>query len=155
ILLLLSGGSAFDILSYTTLPENASHMTLGVLDERFTKDPKENNFTTLKETGFFKNALQKGARTIDTSMRFERVEALAEAMNSAWSLWIEKNSGGTILATLGMGADGHTAGIMPYAEDPGMFDILFEDKQKFVIGYDAHGKHELTLPPKRKSGDGK
>lgn len=145
ILILLSGGSAFDVLTHVTVPENASHITLGILDERFTKNPKENNCASLKETTFYKNAALNGARTIDTSMQFERVETLAETMNSAWEKWIEKNPSGHILATFGMGADGHTAGIMPYPEDSGMFDILFEDTRRAVVGYDARGKNPIPL----------
>lgn len=144
-LILFSGGSALEILAHVSLPENTSHLTLGVLDERFTKNVRENNCASLKETAFYKSAVLGGARTIDTSMRFERVETLAETMNGAWEKWIEKNPSGHILATFGMGADGHTAGIMPYAEDPGMFDILFEDARRAVVGYDAHGKNPIPL----------
>jgi len=144
-LVLFSSGSALEMLSYVTVPEDTSNLTLGVLDERFTKNPKENNCASLKETTFYKNATLRGARTIDTSMRFERVETLAETMNSAWEKWIEKNPSGHILATFGMGADGHTAGIMPYPEDSGMFDILFEDKRRAVVGYDARGKNAIPL----------
>ncbi len=144
-LILFSSGSALEILMHVTVPENTSNLTLGVLDERFTKDPKENNFATLKETIFFKNTVARGAHAIDTSMRFERVETLAETMSSAWKKWIENNPSGHILATFGMGADGHTAGIMPYAEDPGMFDILFEDTRMAVVGYDARGKNPIPL----------
>lgn len=144
-LVLFSGGSALEILKHATAPENTSHLTLGVLDERFSKNVRENNCVSLKETAFYKSAVLGGARTIDTSMRFERVEALAETMNNAWEKWIEKNPSGHILATFGMGADGHTAGIMPYGEDPGMFDILFEDTRRAVVGYDAHGKNPIPL----------
>lgn len=144
-LILFSSGSALEILMHVTAPENTSNLTLGVLDERFTKNPKENNFATLKETSFFKNAVAKGARAIDTSMRFERVETLAETMDSVWRKWIEENPTGHVLATFGMGVDGHTAGIMPYSEDTGMFEILFEDERRAVVGYDARGKNPIPL----------
>ncbi|TAK58975.1 hypothetical protein EPO14_01505 [Patescibacteria group bacterium] len=145
LLILFSSGSALEILSYAATPEDTSNLTLGVLDERFTKNPKENNCVSLKETSFYKNVVIGGARIIDTSMRFERVETLAETMNSAWEKWIKENPGGHILATFGMGADGHTSGIMPYPEDSGMFDILFEDERKAVVGYDARGKNPIPL----------
>ncbi|MBP6946310.1 MAG: 6-phosphogluconolactonase [Candidatus Pacebacteria bacterium] len=144
-LILFSSGSALGILMHVTAPENTSNLTLGVLDERFTKDPKENNFATLKETNFFKNAVTRGARAIDTSMRFERVETLATTMEQAWRKWIEENPTGHILATFGMGVDAHTAGIMPYSEDTGMFEILFEDERRAVVGYDARGKNPIPL----------
>ncbi|MFA5877151.1 MAG: 6-phosphogluconolactonase [Candidatus Paceibacterota bacterium] len=144
-LILFSSGSALEILMHVKAPENMSNLTLGVLDERFTKDPKENNFATLKETSFFKNAVAKGARAIDTSMRFERVETLATTMEQAWRKWIEENPIGHVLGTFGMGVDGHTAGIMPYPEDAGMFEILFEDERRAVVGYDARGKNPIPL----------
>lgn len=144
-LILFSSGSALQVLTYVTVPEDASHLTLGVLDERFTKDIRENNFALLKETKFYKDAIQNGARSINTSISFERVETLATTMEQAWRKWIEENPGGHILATFGMGPDGHTAGIMPYGEDAGMFTILFEDDRMAVVGYDARGKNPIPL----------
>lgn len=144
-LLLLSGGSMLRVLAHSRPPANASRITIGVSDERFTKDPKENNFLLLKETPFYHGAIASGAHGINTGTSFESVEKLATAMENAWRAWMEKNPTGRIVATFGMGPDGHTAGIMPYAEDPGMFDILFEDERRLVVGYDARGKNEIPL----------
>jgi len=134
-----------NVLQHASPPPDARYLTIGVSDERFTKDPKENNFLLLKETAFCREALLNGAHAINTGASFENVEALATMMERAWESWMEKNPEGQVLATFGMGADGHTAGIMPYAEDPGMFEILFEDTRRLVIGYDARGKNPLPL----------
>ncbi|MES2135297.1 MAG: 6-phosphogluconolactonase [Patescibacteria group bacterium] len=145
LLILVSAGSALQVLADVTVPENTSHITLGVLDERFTKDVAENNFLLLTQTSFYRDIVQRGGHTIDTSKYFERVEDLAEMMDNSWRTWIEKNPDGHVVATFGMGADGHTAGIMPYAEDAGMFEILFEDERRFAVGYDARGKNAIPL----------
>ncbi len=144
-LLLLSGGSMFRVLEYTNISIDARHITIGVSDERFTKNPKENNFLLLKETPFYKSATANGAGGINTGISFESVEALAMAMENAWRQWLEKNPRRRVVATFGMGPDGHTAGIMPYAEDQELFDILFEDERRFVVGYDARGKNPVPL----------
>lgn len=144
-LLLLSGGSALKMLEYVETPPHPSQVTIGVLDERFTKDLKENNFALLTETRLYKSLTAGGAKIIDTSKRFESVEELANTMDSSWKKWVAENPEGEILTTFGIGKDAHIAGIMPYAEDKGMFDIMFEDKERFVIGYDARGKHPVPL----------
>src|SRR6185369_6374499 len=47
-----------------------------------------------------------------------------------------------IIATLGMGHDGHTAGIFPYPENPDMFNKLFCG-EPLVVYYEATGKHQF------------
>lgn len=145
LLLLLSGGSALTILEHTNVPTDSSHITLSVLDERFTKNPRENNCSLLKETTFYQRAVAAGATSINTSFPSGSVETLAEHMEKAWRAWIQKNPDGVVIATFGMGSDGHTSGIMPYPEDPGMFEILFEDERRFVVGYDARGKNPIPF----------
>lgn len=145
VLLLLSGGSALSILEHADVPADSAHITLGVLDERFTKNPRENNCVLLKETAFYKRATASGAHSINTTSPSDSVETLAEHMEKAWRTWINKNPNGVVVATFGMGPDGHTSGIMPYGEDPGMFEILFEDERRFVVGYDARGKNPIPF----------
>lgn len=145
LLLLLSGGSALTILEHVEIPADSSHITLGVLDERFIKNPRENNCALLKETGFYKKMIASGAQSINTTSPSGSVEILAESMEKAWRAWMQKNPHGKVIATFGMGPDGHTSGIMPYAEDPGMFEILFEDERRFVVGYDARGKNPIPF----------
>ncbi|TAJ13356.1 hypothetical protein EPO56_03265 [Patescibacteria group bacterium] len=145
LLLLLSAGSALSFLSKVSIPTTTSHITVGVLDERHSATEQENNFFTLSKTEFYKTLIARGSQSIATNTRLESVEALALKMENSWKLWQEKNPQGLIIATLGMGSDGHTSGIMPYPEDAGMFEILFEDNRRYVVGYDARGKHPIPL----------
>ena len=69
----------------------------------------------------------------------------ARRMEAAWLEWVKQFPDGKIFATLGMGPDGHTAGIMPYPENKDLFKRLFEDVKLRVVGYDADGKHEYRL----------
>ena len=66
-LFLASGGSSLKLLEPIVIfPPN---LTVGVLDERFSEDPKVNNFTQLAETSFFQKAQEKGAYFIDTRVQ--------------------------------------------------------------------------------------
>ncbi len=72
-------------------------------------------------------------------------ESLAEYFETMLTDWQNKNPSGEIVATLGVGSDGHTSGIMPFPENRKLFEQLFESK-KFVVAYDAFGKNSF---PKR------
>jgi len=140
ILLLLSGGSAFDLLE--KVKGLSSRVTIGVLDERFSTDPKINNFAQLTETDFYRRAQKKGVQFIDTRVREgEPMEELAERFEKALRDWKEKNPDGTVIITQGIGADGHTAGIMPHLKGPKMF----ENPDTWVLGYDAKEKLQHPL----------
>jgi len=53
LLFLSSGGSALKILEYLDPSLLGIQTTLGVLDERYSTDPKVVNFTQLSQTAFF------------------------------------------------------------------------------------------------------
>jgi len=57
------------------------------------------------------------------------LEKLAHRYESSLFEWAKKHPEGKIIATMGIGFDGHTAGIMPYPENPETFARLFEDKE--------------------------
>jgi 6-phosphogluconolactonase/glucosamine-6-phosphate isomerase/deaminase len=44
------------------------------------------------------------------------------------------------MATMGIALDGHTAGIMPFPDEPERFHDLFE-RERWIIAYDASGKN--------------
>jgi 6-phosphogluconolactonase/glucosamine-6-phosphate isomerase/deaminase len=138
VLLMLSGGSAFEILNSIDTSIEFEHVTLSMLDERFSTDKLMNNFAMLAQTEFYKKAIAAGASFLDT--RIQDGESLNEAeirFDYALKSWIRENSGGTILATMGIGEDGHTAGIFPHIDDE-KFKYLLEQDDKFVVGYHAH-----------------
>lgn len=153
ILLLLSGGSSFGLLPYFDAALFGKRATITVLDERWSKDSAAGNFARVAETEFYEKAKGAGARFIDTrSRRGESHRALAKRFERALKEWRRAHPEGMVVATQGIGADGHTAGIMPYPENSALFRKLFEDPQTWVVGYDASGKspHPLrvtvTLP---------
>ncbi len=141
-LLLLSGGSALELLEQVNDNYLSSKVTIGVLDERFSPDPQINNMAQLQQTSFYNWAIKKGCQTIDTTVSSEEtIEQLASRFQQALSAWKKHHPSGIIVATMGMGPDGHTSGIMPFPESPTLFSQLFEQPEKLVVGYDADGKN--------------
>jgi len=118
VLLMLSGGSAMSILDYVDEECLGSNITISVLDERCSRDPQINNFLQLKETTFFKNAVSAGVQVISTEVKEgEGCSDLGNRWEKDLRNWKAKNPDGVIIATMGMGPDGHVAGIMPNAEE--------------------------------------
>lgn len=141
-LLLLSGGSAFTVYEYIDPSSLSPLVTIGVLDERYSTDPKENNMAQLQQTSFYARATEHGCGVIDTTVHgSETQEELATRFHAALVDWKNHNPQGVIIATVGIGPDGHTSGILPFPENPQMFSNLFETTDKLVVGYDADGKN--------------
>ena len=142
-LFLSSGGSSLELLEHIVIfPPN---FTVGMTDERFSEDPKVNNFAQLVETSFFQKAQEKGAYFIDTRVQSrEDMEALSKRFEDALKEWRKEHPGGRIVITQGMGLNGHTAGMMPYPKEKDMFQELCEG-DALVRGYDAGDKNEYPL----------
>jgi len=130
ILLMVSGGSAFSLLDFVEPSVLGPHITLTVLDERFSSDPAINNFTQLEQTKFFASCINKGVQTISTKvLEYESLHGLHNRFDTALHTWKEQNEDGVIIATMGIGPDGHTAGIFP-----GEHGVDFNDNT-WVVGY--------------------
>jgi len=108
-------------------------------------------FLQFQKTALYELARERGARFIDSTPRLksptfkssdESLEGFAERIDGKWKKWKEENAGGRIIITQGMGPDGHTAGVMPFPEDPELFARLFLDESRWVVGYDAGTKSE-------------
>lgn len=120
ILLMLSGGSAFSLLECVDETVLGPHITLTVLDERYTKDPSVHNFTQLTHTQFFERCSARGVHNISTEiLDVETGDEVARKWEKALRAWKTEYPDGVIIATMGIGADGHTAGIFAgeYAVD--------------------------------------
>lgn len=114
ILLLLSGGSALSILEHIDNDVLGPHVTITTLDERFSADPTINNFAQIEVTDFYTNARARGAQAIAT--RIQESDTLGESgkrFENSLREWRMNNPDGVMLATMGVGEDGHTAGIFP------------------------------------------
>lgn len=130
VLLLLSGGSAFSILEHVDVDSFGSDVTISVLDERCSTDSGINNFAQLEATDFFKKAVAHGVKIIDT--KFYEGDAcgdLSLQFERGILKWQGSNENGVIIATMGIGPDGHTAGIIP-----GDYGANFSG-EKLVVSY--------------------
>ena len=145
VLLLLSGGSSLALLEGQEAAAIGSNVTIAPLDERYSTNPEENNMAQIAATEFYRRAVERGAHTIDTRVKEgESREDLAHRFNDALVEWIESHPNGKIIATTGIGPDGHVSGVMPYPEDAEGFTTRFDDQDNahLVVGYDAGDKNQ-------------
>jgi len=146
VLFLVSGGSGFDILNELKEELFTAQVTVGVIDERFTTDPKVNNFLQLKNSDFYRKAMARGVTLIETiPHEGETVEDMAKRFEDDLKDWRIGHQDGVVIALMGIGRDGHTAGMMAYPEDVRTFQFLFEDSDVWVTGYDAGNRNQYPL----------
>lgn len=137
-LFLFSGGTSFNLLHGIDIRFLGPHLTIVALDERFSEDSLVNHFLKISHSLFYHHALELGVNFIDTSVqRSETLEELTARYEAAIFDWAKNNEGGKIIATMGIGYDGHVAGIMPFPENPQTFTKLFENPEHWITGYDA------------------
>jgi len=142
---MLSGGSSLALLNFidtTIIHENA---TITVLDERHSKDENECNFSQIMATGFYGKARGSGAKFIDIRMKNnESLEDHGERFDRELKNWRVHNPSAPIIATIGIGSDGHVAGMMPYPHDKSLFFKHFQG-HRWAVGYNAGAKNLLPL----------
>jgi 6-phosphogluconolactonase/glucosamine-6-phosphate isomerase/deaminase len=115
ILLLLSGGSALSILDYVDTKNVGPNLTITTLDERFSIDPTVNNFAQIQATDFFFRAQAQGAMSIATTiLADDSLVTTGARFTNELHTWRNTHPKGIIIATMGVGPDGHTAGIFPH-----------------------------------------
>jgi len=132
ILLLLAGGSALDILDELDTAYINEYVTVMMMDERFSKNPLENNFLQMTSTAFYTTAASQGAVFIPSVPNEDESQKIfAARMEEALTTYITKKPAATIIALFGIGPDGHTAGIFPM------------DRESFI---DTYGQGELYVP---------
>jgi 6-phosphogluconolactonase/glucosamine-6-phosphate isomerase/deaminase len=141
LLLLLSGGSSLELLDLVDETSLSTNVTIGMLDDRYSLDPKVNSCHLVQKTSFYLKALRKGAVFLDsTTVESEILEKYAERYEGYIKKWIKKYPDGKIRATVGIGSDGHTSGVLPHPEDPQIFEKLF-NSEKLIVGYDVGQKN--------------
>lgn len=144
VLFLSSGGSA--LLALESIDESviSPELTIGILDERFDPSNKISNYMQLRKTAFYKRAVARGCRLIDTSTKKgQTLEQLADFYEGELRDWRKTHPKGVIFVTMGLGPDGHTAGIMPFPEDHKRFKELFEGS-RLAVSYDAGKKNPYS-----------
>lgn len=139
--LFVSGGSALSVLEKLPSDMLQENLSVMMIDERYDRDSKVNNFSQLNKTNFFKQAVRQGVKFVDTSV-------LSGEDFGQYSLRfaqeVDRLAKNKTVVLLGLGEDGHTAGIMPFAEESDKFAELFEGVD-LVVGYDASGKNPHPL----------
>lgn len=142
VLWLVCGGSNIDpqvkvmnALRDSLSDDELSNLTILPMDERYgLRDHADSNFRQMREAGFkagpanYKDVLEKGL------ILGETVSYYAELVESAFA------DANFVLGTFGMGADGHTAGVLPNS-------AAVNDVAATVVGYQAPGYIRLTLTP--------
>lgn len=115
VLLMLSGGSAILILEQVDVSLLGPHVTITTLDERFSTDPTVNNFVHITTREFYTEAMKQGAKTISTEVvANQTLSEAGERFNTALHHWRARHPDGVVITTMGVGSDGHTAGIFPH-----------------------------------------
>lgn len=146
VLLMSSGGSAMGLVDVIPAELLDQRVTVTVLDERFSRSPAENNFALLSKTAFYAKAVSAGCAFIDTRVQPDDTLALhAERFEEALRHWHRNNPSGVIIATFGIGRDGHISGIMPYPERSDFFYAAFVNTSRWVVSYDAAAKNPYPL----------
>jgi len=146
VLLLISGGSGFDVLNQLSDELFSARITVSVIDERFSTDPTINNYLQLQKTDFYRKAMAKGVPVIDTIPKdSESIEEMAKRFEGELKDWRMSHPDGIMVALLGIGRDGHTAGMIGNPEDKGSFQFMFEDDSVWVAGHDAENRNPYPL----------
>ena len=130
ILLLLSGGGNLVVAQNTQGLINQSRITTYVLDERFSRDPAQNNSLQLQAAGI-EVELTVPAAT-------ESVEEFAARFNGEITTWLLEHPQGKIICTWGMGPDGHVAGISPMPDEADRYQETFYQTTQLVVGYEGN-----------------
>jgi len=135
ILLMLSGGSSLGMIKFLSSEQFGSAITMTMLDERY--DTDASNFAELVRTDFYKALLLQKVRCVDPRVRSgESLQAAAARFEKQIMAWRQEHVDGAIVVTQGIGADGHTAGVFPFPNDPETFTKQFEGNH-LVVGYEV------------------
>jgi 6-phosphogluconolactonase/glucosamine-6-phosphate isomerase/deaminase len=136
ILLLFSGGSSLAIVDHMHPRILTKHCTVSVLDERYTFERDASNFAKLSHTEFFKYVEKKNIPYIDPQPHEgESLEEAGKRFDIALKHWHVTHNEGLVFATVGIGPDGHTAGVLPMKDDPETFSRLFQKNSHCAVGY--------------------
>lgn len=145
VLLLLAGGSARAVLEYVDESALGNHVTVTVTDERFSEELDINNFTQLQADPFYNKLVRTDSFAISTEVWPEDTHEMhRQRFEKALRDWKRDFPYGTVIAVLGVGTDGHIAGIIPGVHEGSRFSEVF-DAQADVVALDAGARNEFPL----------
>ena len=132
ILFLASGGSALKALDESVyLPKN---FAIGLVDERQNVSLGDRNAYLLSLTPFFKKAsAKKTAILFDVPSSLCATGEYFDNYEDTLKNWRSNHPDCFVVVLLGMGADGHTAGIFPMPDDSASFNALYSNERYFVV----------------------
>lgn len=152
VLLFLSGGSCFRLLPLLqpllfAADYQFPHLTIAMVDERYDQD--QSNFVTLQREyqAFYQTAIAHGVSFLNTSPQFNNQYEMADWYEETMrcEMLKVKSQKLKVITLLGMGPDGHIAGILPFPDtEEKIFYSTFLDTPRLVVGYDATGKNQFT-----------
>jgi len=139
ILYLLSGGSSASIgvAALSKLDDSVrKNMSVAMVDERFVPyDSEDSNAHLLKTLGLL-NYVSKFEEILEVNAGINRNQT---AMNYESKLASIVETSDYIIAVLGIGADNHTAGILP--------GINFNDSTNLVVDYSSDNFERISISP--------
>lgn len=146
VLLLLSGGSAFDVLPYISHEVLGANVSITMLDDRFSTYAEANNFVQMTEHSFMDVCMETGCYLFGTQVNVqEPLSEYSQRYVAFLERWLRENENGRVVAIMGVGTDGHTAGIMPFPEQEAVFYHLFEQPDDIATAYDTGNKSKYPI----------
>lgn len=143
VLFLVAGGSATTVLDHINPEYLSPDLTVSTTDDRFSTELDINNFAILQSTSFYNNLVEADAFCISTEpFEEETIEQYRARFEKNIREWKQDFPKGTIVALYGMGADGHTGGMIPGLLSKEEFDAEFNDGDRLVGTFDAVTKNQ-------------
>lgn len=145
ILLVAAGGSVQELLSHCKdrIPTLYRSFTVTTLDERLHPQTNQQNMPFLKE-------LFSKAHYIDPMRdnEYSYPEIQGQQWNAALKTWFFEHSEQYVCAIMGMGSDGHIAGIFKDTNALS-FNTRFVDTRALAVGYTVSPDSKPQATPKR------
>lgn len=143
VLFAIAGGSSLKVLEYIDEKFLGANITVVVTDERVSQELDENNFTSLQATHFYNKLINHDAYCISTELfSGEKSGDLKKRYGQGVENWIKEFPDGVIVALLGIGEDGHTAGLIQGVYSREEFKQRFDGKT-LIEELDAKEKNKF------------